>query len=185
MFRGPYGFERLMGCFGTLMFIGVLATLVWVFDGGPTGEPWEPPEEDAEHVLIDLISSTDNLDAIRDLVQSEPWRVTEERLEGWHPIHAAVTGIGLRRQSIELLELLLDTGADVNAQIDADWPRERQTPLLVAIPHSNPELVRMLLERGADVHARTRGGQGPRELTNGIWNERIRAEVKELIEAHL
>ena len=184
MFRGAWGFERLMGCVGTLFFIGVLAALVWIFDGGPSGEPWQPPEEDAEHVLIDLITSTENLEPIRDLVESEPWRVTEERLEGWHPIHATVAVIGHRRHSMDLLELLLEAGADVNARIDAGWPREQSTPLHVAIPHSNPELVRTLLEHGADVQALDRSGQGPVELADGIWNERIRAEVKELIEAY-
>jgi len=59
---------------------------------------------------------------------------------GWSPVHYAATG-----PSAEILILLLDRGADVNARAP-----NRNTPLMLAARYGPEENVKLLLQRGAD-----------------------------------
>lgn len=59
---------------------------------------------------------------------------------GWSPVHYAATG-----PSTELLVLLLDRGADVNALAP-----NRNTPLMLAARYGPEENVKLLLQRGAN-----------------------------------
>jgi ankyrin repeat protein len=49
---------------------------------------------------------------------------------------------------MEVVALLLERGADVDASNKAGW-----TPLIAAVLSGHTEVVRLLLERGADPHA--------------------------------
>ena len=59
---------------------------------------------------------------------------------GWSPLHYAATG-----PSTELLALLLDRGADINALAP-----NRNTPLMMAARYGTEENVKLLLQRGAN-----------------------------------
>lgn len=72
----------------------------------------------------------------------------KEPAPGWAPLHAAVS-----RGHKEIVELLLDAGAEVNLLGSKD-----DIPLHLAVLWSDEELVRLLLSRGANVNQRTRQG---------------------------
>jgi uncharacterized protein len=59
---------------------------------------------------------------------------------GWSPVHYAATG-----PSTELLAMLLDRGADINALAP-----NRNTPLMMAARYGPEDSVKLLVQRGAD-----------------------------------
>jgi ankyrin repeat protein len=77
-------------------------------------------------------------------------------------------GLPARRAKIEVAKLLLDAGADVNAQ-SGDPPVTprglaelgKLTPLILASSMANPKLVKLLLDHGADVKAKESRGMTP------------------------
>ena len=74
----------------------------------------------------------------------------------WTPLHFAA-----QNGHLEVVRLLLERGANVNAQnTDELWWRERRTPLHFAAQNGHLDVVRLLLERGANVNAETSGVAG-------------------------
>ena len=70
---------------------------------------------------------------------------------GWTALgHAAYTG------SVELVEILLETGADINVRQTDGW-----SALHDACHSRNPEVVKMLLERSPDVNLQNLHGETP------------------------
>ena len=67
------------------------------------------------------------------------------------PLH-----IAYEHDSIELVQILLDKGADVNAQNNS-----KQTPLHIACKCESIELVQILLNKGADVNVQNNSKQTP------------------------
>ena len=63
----------------------------------------------------------------------------------------------------EVVRLLIDRGADVDAKCDDrnDFGHVRRTPLHVASIRRRSEIAKMLLERGADVHCQDNWGWSP------------------------
>lgn len=68
--------------------------------------------------------------------------------EGYTVLHSALDREGFERH--ELLELLLDAGADVNAKGVNDW-----TPAHMAAVREDLEALRILVRNGADLSIRT------------------------------
>jgi hypothetical protein len=180
---GGFGrFDRTTSLVGSLVVFGVVFGMVTVFDGSRGGQSYQEPEEDPDRVLIEAVRSNATIREVEGIIREDPWRVSEERLRGWHPIHVAVAQVAQRGQPLALIQTLLDHGADINGEIEPGWDRHRATPLLIAIPYSNVEVVRFLIQRGADPAARDEGGQGAAELAEGLWNEEIRREMRLIIE---
>ena len=62
---------------------------------------------------------------------------------------------------MEVIQLLLDHGADVNAQKEDRW-----TALHLGVLFGHVQVVEVLLKRGADPHARTKKGETPFQLAS-------------------
>jgi ankyrin repeat protein len=62
--------------------------------------------------------------------------------------------LACRSESKDLAELLLQMGAEVNAEMQGG-----ETPLIIAVLSKRGALVQLLLDRGADVNAKTRWGK--------------------------
>lgn len=85
-------------------------------------------------------------------------------------VHMAVTGnVPSNGGHDELVAVLVDAGADVNAR-----DRQGSTALMSAAQHGNPRSVKRLLVAGADATAR-RDGDGLTALDFAVMNGRERA----------
>jgi len=91
--------------------------------------------------------------------------------DGWTPIHSVSqgfqdSGIPNIHQSLpDVARLLLERGADVNAQISGSYNPGR-TPLHVTMEFNRVEVVRALLEHGANVDAEDSEGRTPFEIAS-------------------
>lgn len=76
------------------------------------------------------------LDWARKLIE----RGAKVQKPGWSPVHYAATG-----PNTELLEMLLDRGADINARAP-----DMSTPLMMAVRFGPEDSVKLLVRRGAE-----------------------------------
>jgi len=79
-----------------------------------------------------------------------------------------------KKQNPEVIELLLDHGAEINALTAGNMP-----PLMAAVVHGQVENCKVLLERGADAHIRIHTGESMLELA--VLNQKL-AVVKLLLD---
>lgn len=84
------------------------------------------------------------------------------------PLHAVLREPSCR-ESLDIVALLLNAGADVNAVLhagpDTSWPlREGDTPLLLACDPPNFATVDLLIRHGANTNARRGDGESPLRL---------------------
>ena len=78
------------------------------------------------------------------------------------PLPFSLLGVAVLLGNGEIVNLLLDHGADINEQ--QTWRRgktlTRRTPLMIAVSvMSDPDMVRLLIRRGAKVNLRTKEGK--------------------------
>jgi ankyrin repeat protein len=114
-----------------------------------------------------------NLEVVRKLIEYDPAAV-DARTEFWTtPLLWASEGLNIEDGSI--LRLLLERGADINAQ-----NRIGRTPLYVASKGGVLEAVRLLLEHGADVEVKDNYGKTALQKAA----DRGHDEVVELLREH-
>lgn len=89
------------------------------------------------------------MDQVRALLAKDPTLIHSRDWMGFVPLHGAVGNI----HALEMTELLLESGADPNAQND-----EGIAPLHLA---GSPELVSILVRYGADLNLQNNQGRGP------------------------
>ena len=92
-------------------------------------------------------------DFVRKLVELGA-SVTRVSGSGSTPLHSAAGSLRFGGRNCEIVELLLDRGAQVNAQAKNGW-----TALMGAANHGSVDVVRTLLSRGADPSLRTSAGR--------------------------
>jgi len=99
--------------------------------------------------LAEAISQGE-VDQIKQLVEQG---ASLKYLDEWRrtPLIWATIRSGLNNK--EVVEVLLDLGADINAQNN-----NGMTALMEAILHDNVEAAKILIERGADIHLTNRHG---------------------------
>ena len=91
------------------------------------------------------------LEVVRILIEYNPAYIDARDEQGETPLHWATTGDNFKDGSV--LRLLLEHGADINAQ-----GQTGRTPLHVASQFGAQEVVRVLLKHGADVELKMNGG---------------------------
>jgi len=102
------------------------------------------------------VSADKTGDAIRAVVKNDYAAVTKYIDEGLDPnlkgkgaYQAALLNTACRKNSIQMVKLLLAKGADVNLADDRG-----DTPLMLAALHARtPEIVKLLVQKGADINA--------------------------------
>jgi len=80
----------------------------------------------------------------------------------------SVLGLAAARGDAEIVGLLLQAGADVNAR-----GPQRDTPLILAFEEGNVEVARLLIDAGADVNAVGNRGQSPLTLAAGSGRQEL------------
>jgi ankyrin repeat protein len=103
--------------------------------------------------------------------------------QGWTPVHCVSQGFtaipNISQSLPDVARLLLEHGADVNAQVSGSDSSGR-TPLHVAVESNRAEVVRVLLEHGANVDAEDSQGRTPLHAAVGF----NRAEVVRVLLEH-
>ena len=117
--------------------------------GDPTkrGADREPkPEESPSEELKTAIQNSD-FDKVKELVNSDLGLVNAQLNPNGTPILIAVDKAKEDGSKLEIVEFLLDKGADVNTEDTVDY-----TPLKAATMGTNLDLVKLLLDKGADTN---------------------------------
>jgi len=126
-----------------------------------------------------------DVESLKFLIENGKGKVNVEMVnkeaKGYHAIHFAA---GSKDNAVELLTLLLDAGADINALND-----NGQTALHIAVFWNNVDAVKLLLDRGADKTIKNKSGRTAADLAIhydhlevmklfGVENKRIKNPKK-------
>jgi len=115
-----------------------------------------------------------NLDDLRAEIAAGADVNARERTGDRTPLHfAAYSGKNGGEPSTELVQALLEAGADVNA-VDSGG----STPLAEAMPNGNVEIAKILLAAGADPAVKNKHGETAHDVAKARNHEALQALLK-------
>ena len=88
--------------------------------------------------------------------------------------HGNTAIVSLLNPRIEVVQSLLDRGADINAQTE-----EGSTLLMIAVTYGNTRLAMFLLDKGADPFIKNKEGETALSLAENVIKGRWRAYIKD------
>lgn len=117
---------------------------------------------------VDLFEATalGKVEKVRDLLAKDPSRSAAYSHDGWTPLHLA-SFFGHR----EVVDLLLEHGAPIDARSKSERFARDNTPLHAAAANLQTGVAELLIERGADVNARDGSGFTPLGLAANSKND--------------
>ncbi len=149
-----------------------------LFENFESYDPYElmilPPNKKAEMIMREINKDIPNLNLVSDLIvlgANFDWQ--NEYNHGMKPLHMAAWN-----GKVEIVRMLIDAGADVNAQDDEE--DTKCTPLHYAAFNGHEEIVRMLIDAGANLNVQNGSDSTP--LHDAAQNEQVKV-IKILIDA--
>lgn len=126
-----------------------------------------------DHALYDAVARAD-LTAVKALLQEKRVKINVNvKANGMTPLLLAANGQDKGESRMEILKLLLDSGADVKAK-----NRRKETALYLAVQQGRPDMVRLLLTYKANpdevVHEPAKG-----QTVAGIVKAKLREKPKD------
>ena len=119
--------------------------------------PATPKPPDSAKEIIKAAKSG-NVGKIQQLLEQDPALVSARDTDGSTPLHCATW-----KGQLEVVKLLLNSGADVNAHNNNDhWGT---TPLHAAAHANQRAIAELLIAGGADIHATNLNGRTPLQET--------------------
>ena len=114
-------------------------------------------KEDALLNKLCMAIADEDLERVRYLI--DPRLVNQPTL-----CRSTLLNLACMSQNMEIVQLLIEKGADVNQHDQCD---EKNTPLTIACEHANIEIVKLLINNKADINAAAQDGYTP--LLMACW----------------
>lgn len=111
------------------------------------------PEIPFDVVELDVAINHSDVERVKKII-ARGTDVNAKMAEGWTPLTAAAY-----HGRLEIVQILIRSGADVNGRKDSPLNGDGRTPLMVATGRGHIDIVKFLLETGADVELKDRGGK--------------------------
>lgn len=163
-YRGAHGIQH---AFGNACLRGNLAVVQALLDAGAS--PY--PEKSNEWEALSYAASGGNAELVAFLLKLEPKADQSKHANGNRremmqaPLFEAASGRNTNPERPEVIRLLLQAGAKVNARDSSNF-----TVLMRAAGNDDTDVVRILLEAGADPNAWTGYGCDALQLARGNRN---------------
>ena len=138
----------------------------------------DPNIQDKTYGTTALIAGAGNSKEMLEMLLKYGGDINIKRFDGTGVFTSAVSGILMDRVKTDVLEILLQKGADVN-EASTTGDAEGYTCLMMAARNNAPDLVRFLVKNNANINAKAKDGSTALSLAKKEKDEKM---VKLLIE---
>jgi uncharacterized protein len=139
----------------------------------------DPNIQDKTYGTTALIAGAGNSKEMLEMLLNHGGDITIKRFDGSGVFTSAVTGILMDRVKTDVLEILLQKGADVNDAVTSG-DAAGYTCLMMAARNNAPDLVRFLVKHGADINAKAKDGSTALSLAKKEKDEKMTVLLYEL-----